>query len=185
MNSISQYSLYIYWRVRPESREEVAEKLAIFLNKLAVLDDSFFSWFAVAKKKKNRIPLPTPFDKNSIAPMLKTSKTYFEKTPILDLGFSVTVWAGGKQNFRYLSANCGVYTKSVVNSVGIYFTGPEFPSMELMRDIHGLMREVFQPEAGVIRIDENIISENGEEQYEDRVLESFGAIDEDGRFIRQ
>jgi len=137
------------------------------------------------EKEKNRIPLPTPFDANSIAPKLITSKTYFEKAPIPDLGFGFAAFVGGKPKFNaYLSAKCGVYTKLILNKVSINFNGPEFPSIELMRDVHGLMRGIFQPEAGVIRIDEHIIFENGEEQYEDRVLESFGTIGEDGRFLR-
>jgi len=182
MGSIVKYSLYIYWGIRTESKEEVAEKVTSLLKEIALLDDSFSSWFPVGKKKKNRIPLSIPFDKNLIASMLTISKTDFGKLPVSDLGFRFFVWAGWKSNFKsYISANCGVCTKFLVNSVSINFAGPEFPSMKLIRDVHSVMKKIFQPEAGAIWIDECITSEKGEVKYENRILESFGAIDKDGK----
>jgi len=53
--------------------------------------------------------------------------------------------------------------------------------MELMRDIHSSMREIFQPEAGAVRIYERFILDDGEEEYKGRILESFGAIDQNGK----
>jgi len=164
---------------------KLRENWLFFLNKLVVLDGSFSSWFLVRKRRK-RTPIPTPFDKISIAQRLSACKTCFEKGPIPDLGFRFCIWTGRKSKFiAYLSADCGIYNKSTFNSVSMSFTRPEFPSIELMRDIHGLMREIFQPEAGVIKIYELIISENEGERMEDRVLESFGTIDEEFKFLMQ
>jgi len=184
MSSVVEYSLCIYWGVRPESREIVADNLTVFLSKLSALNDSFSFWYPVGKRKKNKIPLPVPFDVSSIALMLTTSKTDFGEFPVPDLGFRFFVWAGWKPKFgAHISANCGAYTKFVVNSVIITFTGPEFPSMKLMRDIYGLMREIFQPEAGAMRVYERFILDGEEEKYRGRIIDSFGKIDKNGEVI--
>jgi len=182
MNGVNEYALCIYWGIRPESRELVASKMAVYLNRLATLDDSFLFWCLQGNKKSEKYLLQKPFDKDAIALMLTTQRTETDHKPMPDLGFGFWAWSGMDLKFNArISAKCGLYTRWLVNSVIIYFPGPEFPSMELMKDIYGLMREIFQPEAGTIWIDECFISENGEEEYKDRILESFGKIDENGK----
>jgi len=181
MKSIIEYSLCVYWGIRPESREVVADKMAVYLNRLAALDDSFLSWYSQGNKKSEKYLLQKPFDKDAIALMLTTQRTETDHKPMPELGFGFWAWSGMELKFNArISAKCGLYTKWLVNSVIISFHRPEFPSMELMKDIFGVMREVFQPEEGVILVDECFISENGEEEYKDRILESFGKIDENG-----
>jgi len=182
MKSAVNYSLCVYWGIRPESREVVASKMAVYLNRLAALDDSFLFWCAQGNKKSEKYLLQKPFDKDAIELMLTTQRTEIDNKPIPELGFGLWGWSGLDSKFNArISAKCGLYTKWVVNSVLIFFDGPEFPSMELMKGIYGLMREIFQPEAGAIWIDECFISEDGEEEYKDRILESFGKIDENGK----
>jgi len=177
MSEVIKYSLCVYWGIRPESREAVADNLTTFLNRLPALDDSFSLFILKIDKKPKKIP----FDKHFIASMLTTNKSEIDNTPIPDLGFGFLAWSGLHPKFNVrISAQCGTYTKWVVNSVIISFEEPEFPSMELMRDILNLMKEIFQPERGAIWVDERFISESGEEEYEDRILESFGAMDKDG-----
>jgi len=178
MSEVVEYSLCVYWGIRPESKEVVADNLTTFLNRLPALDDSFSSFVLKINKKPKKIP----FDTHSIASMLTTNKSEIDNTPIPDLGFLFMAWNGKHPKFDVrISAACGLYTKRLVNSVIISFVGPEFPSMKLMRDILNLMKEVFQPEEGAIWVDERFISESGEEEYEDRIFESFGAIDKDGK----
>jgi len=182
MNSVNEYTLCIYWGIRPESKELAANKIAVYLNGLVALDDSFSSWFSVGEKRSKKHLLQIPFKKDAIALMLTINKTDIDNIPIPELGFGFYAWSGlrSRLNAR-ISAYCGTYTKRVLNSVIISFSGPEFPSMELIRDIYSLMQEIFQPEAGVIWVGECFISESGEEEYKDRILESFGAIDQDGK----
>jgi|GEM_PF-1497479 len=182
MSCVNEYALCIYWGIRPESREMVADKLTIYLRRLALLDDALSSWFPPVNRKTKKNPLSIPINKDAIALMLTTQKTEVGHQPMPELGFSFSAWSGLNSKFKVdISADCGLYTKWLVNSVVISFHGPEFPSMELMRNIFGVMREVFQPEAGVVRIYERFILENGEEEYKGRILESFGKIDENGK----
>jgi len=186
MSYIVNYSLCIYWCARPESREEVAEKLANYLQDLVLLDDSFSSWYPPVNKKPKKNPPKILLDKASIAPILTTNVTDFEKTPMPDLGFGFFVWAGLNPKFRAnISAKCGLYTKLIPNSVVTTFSGPEFPSLILMKTIFDLMSEIFSPEAGAVRIYERFISEDGEVEYKDRIMNAFGRISEDGKFVMQ
>jgi len=182
MSNVIKYSLCVYWGIRPESRETVADKLTTYLHRLALLDDAFLSWFPPIKRKPKKNPQKIPINKDAIALMLTTQKTEMDHQPMPELGFGFSAWSGLNPKFNVgISADCGLYTKWLVNSVIISFRGPEFPSMELMKDIYSLMREIFQPEEGAVRIYEKIITEDGEEKYEGRVLESFGKIDENGK----
>jgi len=178
MECIDEYALCVYWGIRPESREVVADNLTTFLNRLSALDDSFLSFFPGVDKKPKKIP----FDKYSITAMLTTNQSEIDNTPIPDLGFRFLACSGLHPKFDVsISAKCGLYTKSIVNSVVISFNGPEFPSMELIMGIYSSMKEIFQPEAGVVRIYEKFILDGGKEKYKSRILESFGAIDKDGK----
>jgi len=182
MEYIDEYALCVYWGIRPESREVVADNLTTFLNRLSALDDSFLSWFPSVSKKPKKNPPKISFDKDAISLLLTTSKTDMDNIPMPELGFGFLVWTGLNPEFNAnISAKCGLYTKWVVNSVIISFTGPAFPSMELMMDIYNLMREIFQPEAGAVRIYERFILDNGKEEYRGRILESFGAMDKNGK----
>ncbi|MGA2087427.1 MAG: Imm52 family immunity protein [Stellaceae bacterium] len=132
MTAGASYTLYAFWKARPESTEACAERLARMFQDLAAIHPAFARW---CKKAMTLAPPDKPFC--SMPPQIKELTAIFDKgryfkdvprEPIPQLGYMVYAWNGirGPQGLSF-SVHAGAYTerKRDPNMVDFGFQGIE------------------------------------------------------------
>jgi len=151
-----------YWGPRPESREEIAEKLLSFIEEISVFEASLLHWHMATPKAEKKNPPPPKLTKEYIASVLKMQKTDFGSIPMPEIGFGLMAWTKSNAKFdATLSANCGGYSKYLDNRINLNFDESNPPPQYLLRDIFAIMVKIFDPDKAVINFSDNFSAKTG------------------------
>jgi len=144
-------SIYLaaYWKARPESRDECAEKISDFLRAAASTDDSLKEWFLKGAQRSEARKSAKLF-KVGIGPLLRTNNRETTGEPMLDLGFNLSLWNGRNGSF---SITIGSTNRWIENCALLKFHGEcVMPKSKWILLMNAAVHS-FQPDSAVVTSD--------------------------------
>ena len=136
-----------YWSQRKETREQVAVRIARFLEAIASKNKSLSTWLLKGRTKaQGRTELP--LDPVSIGRALAVNRRDLGGEPIPEVGFNLSIWNGADVS---LAATIGSFDSYVRNSVVLSFGDDKDRLAEAdWRSLLGAAITAFDPEHGVV-----------------------------------
>jgi hypothetical protein len=156
-----------YWAQRKESRDQVAARIAIFLDRISRCDPLLVAWFL---KGKSRLSAGVPLETTSagIALRLEVNRRDVGGDLIAELGFSLGAWNGSDIS---LAATLGAFSPYVQNAVVLSFDGtlPTKTTREWRYLLDGAV-EAFAPDHAVVTSAELLASAKAVRPWEAGLL---------------
>jgi hypothetical protein len=153
MSDSDSFSLCLHWGPRPESREECALKVGMFIRELGGVHDLLASWVPVTRRKK-KVPVRGSDSLDTLKQVLVfgVNRSELTREPIEELGLSIGLW--NKKPYQIgLSARLGSYIAGVglINSVVLGFppVGCEEDELHDLATVRRMILpavEIFRPE---------------------------------------
>ncbi|QJE99145.1 Imm52 family immunity protein [Luteolibacter luteus] len=137
-----------YWPSRKETKEQCAERAAIFFDLIRSYPD-LTPWFAKGKSAKAALKFPVQTSIDGILPFFRTNNRDTDHSPIVDLGFHLDLWNGDSVS---LSICCGSFSPYISNFVLIEFADtPEVGSHGLvkMRSLLEVVIDIWEPDHAI------------------------------------
>jgi hypothetical protein len=134
-----------YWSKRQETLQSSSSQLADFLSALSKRGHPFSKWYP--KGLRPRTAEHLTLDSSSLARHLRPNLRDSDRSAILELGHSFSVWNG--QDFS-LSATLGAWHEKVMNCVVLNLGLRQALALDDCRDILAMLVRAFNPEHGVV-----------------------------------
>lgn len=136
-----------YWAARAESKQEVAARLAAFLEALTAHGEPLSKWFLKGWSRRTAF-VPLPPDPGAIAAQLSVNRTDIGRVVLPQLGFSLGLWNGRDAS---LSATLGATSLRTSNSVVLDLgSGDREASSASSKAVLQAMIAAFDPDHGVV-----------------------------------
>ncbi|MCX6544504.1 MAG: hypothetical protein NTV05_08830 [Acidobacteria bacterium] len=149
----------VYWTARPESAEEVANRLSRFLGSLSTngKELKLGQWFRKGSSRASaRKRLAT--DASSIAKALRTNRRDVDGTVMLELGYRLSIWNGDDVSF---DATIGSFNAHVTNAAVLSFADDALPlSADQGQTLLEAAVLAFEPEHGVVASHKQLLTSN-------------------------
>lgn len=143
-----------YWDARQETLLQSAERIALALQSLAIVDERFTDWFAKGSKRKSAASDRVDTKTDAIASVLRTNNRDVDGSAIAELGFNVGLWNGVDSFPCSFSGTCGGYSNFVKNSAVLQLPneGKILESLDegSLRQMLAGMVSAFDPDAAVL-----------------------------------
>jgi hypothetical protein len=145
----------LYWSARKESLDRCSERAFSALTCLRA--HGFSSFYLKGRTRKAALKHPFELSLTSIRQLLNrgVNRNDVDRKPIPQLGYSFSLWSGGRDDYSYeVSACCGGYSRFVGNNFLVNLPAVGSHSLpELLPIMPGLFRElteIWVPDRAVV-----------------------------------
>jgi len=141
-----------YWGERAESRSQCAERYAKLLE-LLQNDPHLSRWFFLGGSAR-KPPKPVPTDSRQLEAHLETHNRDTDKTPIVELGFSLTIWNGKEdETCARLAVSCGGFGYPTRNTAILDMPECKYPPSAHLEDYRTVLQSIidcYDPDKAVV-----------------------------------
>ena len=152
-----------YWSQRRESRENAANRISRFLQRVSCSEPEMARWFLKGRTRAAAV-VPLGLSPAEIAPKLRVNRRDVGGSVINELGFGCRIWNGIDTSF---AATIGAFSAAVSNSAVLSLSKPlQARKREYWRDLLDAFIEEFDPDHAVVTDFDVLRSANAQEPWQ-------------------